>query len=186
MGGFGPFAILLGSALGMYQGFSLLDIPSLNSCSEQVLFDRVSVNAAFLGQRVLRHPSQVSTGKVGRRLPGGLWSDGDPTASQESPDSSRADSVLATELLKGAASSILIRDIRAIRRFPFSGHVYNLQTVDGWYTSNNIITHNCLCDQSQVLVSIEEFMGAVDDFVKYNTGPLARWFEGQMQGSVRR
>jgi hypothetical protein len=27
----------------------------------------------------------------------------------------------------------------------FVGHVYNLQNKDGWYISNNIITHNCAC-----------------------------------------
>ncbi len=27
----------------------------------------------------------------------------------------------------------------------YNGHVYNLQTLDGWYTANGIITHNCRC-----------------------------------------
>ena len=44
----------------------------------------------------------------------------------------------------------------------------------------------CLCDQMAVLISIDEFMTAVDDFVQYNTGPLARWFEGQMKGSIQK
>jgi hypothetical protein len=39
---------------------------------------------------------------------------------------------------------------------------------------------SCLCDQSQVLIPIDEFMNYVDDFVQYNIGPLAEWFEGEM------
>ncbi len=27
----------------------------------------------------------------------------------------------------------------------FSGHVYNLETVEGWYFANGIVTHNCEC-----------------------------------------
>jgi len=30
-----------------------------------------------------------------------------------------------------------------IHQIDFTGHVYNLQTKAGWYTSNSIITHNC-------------------------------------------
>ncbi len=35
--------------------------------------------------------------------------------------------------------------VTAARSFSFSGHVYNLETANGWYTSNGIITHNCRC-----------------------------------------
>jgi hypothetical protein len=34
-------------------------------------------------------------------------------------------------------------EIVEIRRLPFSGHVYNLQTEQGWYIASNLITHNC-------------------------------------------
>lgn len=35
-----------------------------------------------------------------------------------------------------------------INRSSFSGHVYNLQTIDGWYVSNGILAHNCRCSYS--------------------------------------
>lgn len=44
---------------------------------------------------------------------------------------------------------------------------------------------DCICDQSQVLIPIDKFMDYTEDFVKYNTGPLAQWFEGQIKGTVR-
>lgn len=39
-----------------------------------------------------------------------------------------------------------------VRRFPYSGRVYNLQTAGGWYTANGIVTHNCRCYQIPVPV----------------------------------
>lgn len=32
-----------------------------------------------------------------------------------------------------------------VGRVPFSGHVYNLQTEQGWYAADGIVTHNCRC-----------------------------------------
>lgn len=43
---------------------------------------------------------------------------------------------------------------------------------------------SCLCDQTQTLIPVDKFMDYVDDFVQYNTGPLAQWFEGEMKGTV--
>ena len=46
-----------------------------------------------------------------------------------------------------------------VRRRHFLGHVYNLQTVGGWYAANGIIAHNCLhqlsCYQEGVTVPYE-------------------------------
>ena len=38
---------------------------------------------------------------------------------------------------------VQVSDVVNVERDNFSGHVYNLQTEDGWYVSNGIITHNC-------------------------------------------
>ena len=35
---------------------------------------------------------------------------------------------------------------RGVRRW--SGHVYNLETADGWFLANGIVTHNCKCSQA--------------------------------------
>jgi hypothetical protein len=42
-------------------------------------------------------------------------------------------------------------EIVKIRRYPFSGHVYNLETQEGLYTANNVIVHNCRCEVIPVL-----------------------------------
>jgi hypothetical protein len=36
-------------------------------------------------------------------------------------------------------------EIRQVERSWFRGHVYNLDTLGGWYFGNAILTHNCRC-----------------------------------------
>jgi intein/homing endonuclease len=36
-------------------------------------------------------------------------------------------------------------DVVKVERASFSGHVFNLQTRDGWYVTDGIIAHNCRC-----------------------------------------
>lgn len=38
-----------------------------------------------------------------------------------------------------------VESIVAVRRFGFSGHVYNLETLTGTYLCNGIVAHNCRC-----------------------------------------
>ena len=52
------------------------------------------------------------------------------------------------ELIRRASGGIFTDDVVDIRLRPFNGHVYNLQTVFGWYAANGIITQNCRCDFS--------------------------------------
>lgn len=69
----------------------------------------------------------------------------------------------AQPLLAGvvAAGSVLARltglvgedRILNVRRRCFSGHVYNLQTSESWYSANGIITHNCRCVLSPQVIS---------------------------------
>ena len=46
----------------------------------------------------------------------------------------------------------------------FSGHVYNLQTKDGWYIANGIVTHNCECfwDIQSDLEGVKAYYQTVD------------------------
>lgn len=46
-------------------------------------------------------------------------------------------------LLARLASEVVLDDVVRVDRRQWSGHVYNLQTVDGWYTANGIVVHNC-------------------------------------------
>ncbi len=56
-----------------------------------------------------------------------------------------ADSILASKIIKGETGAIVFEAIVNIKFSFWSGHVYNLDTEYGHYTSNGIITHNCRC-----------------------------------------
>lgn len=53
-----------------------------------------------------------------------------------------------------------------IRRNPrFAGHVYNLQTVTGYYISNGIITHNCFCNVIPLYEDIDSFTDRLNEWM---------------------
>lgn len=64
---------------------------------------------------------------------------------QVSNNSLRIDAELTSYFLSTESRFIQLDEIRQIRHIPFSGHVYDLQSVYGLYTCNGIITHNCHC-----------------------------------------
>lgn len=53
----------------------------------------------------------------------------------------------------GERETTLIQAVRlaGVREFDFSGHVYDLQTLMGWYCANGVIIHNCYCTPAPVV-----------------------------------
>jgi hypothetical protein len=58
---------------------------------------------------------------------------------------------LGADLSRVPVEVVTDRILKVSRR-GFSGHVYNLQTTDGWYIANGIIVHNCRCYLTQETV----------------------------------
>jgi hypothetical protein len=50
---------------------------------------------------------------------------------------------LVRDLLKAQTGGVEITKIISVRRYAFSGHVYNLHTRSGWYVAQGVISHNC-------------------------------------------
>jgi hypothetical protein len=80
-----------------------------------------------------------------------------------------ADSVLgytslACELIHGLAGPVSFDKVVEIRKEYFSGHVYNLQSEDGYFIANHIITHNCRGVYVPVLKSFRELGLDMDEF----------------------
>jgi hypothetical protein len=65
---------------------------------------------------------------------------------QEAMDCPSADSADFGQCLLAGSSGVELDQVISVRRYPFSGHVYNLETEAGWYISNGIVTHNCRCE----------------------------------------
>ena len=49
------------------------------------------------------------------------------------------------EVGSGDSLPVTVETVSAVTEREFAGHVYNLETVGGWYTANGIIVHNCRC-----------------------------------------
>jgi hypothetical protein len=129
--------------------------------------------------KLLKRDNPAAARRVSRLRPSALFFRGDPAHGkadrvphaapfdpgdlQATGDAAAGDPVGGGDRLFGfpgaiPASDLLYRQIEprrqrivAVRRRPFVGHVYNLQTVSGWYIANGIIVHNCLCHWEKVV-----------------------------------
>jgi hypothetical protein len=75
----------------------------------------------------------------------------DAVLEEDSTNRPSGHAMLLREPQLGSALAISRDEIIAIRRFPFRGHVFNLQSTNGWYLSNDIVVHNCLCATGPVI-----------------------------------
>ena len=62
---------------------------------------------------------------------------------EPSLDESLAYSIRLRERLRGFSREITLDAVVKIEVRSFSGHIYNLETAEGWFACNSIITHNC-------------------------------------------
>lgn len=70
----------------------------------------------------------------------------DPVGNQNAFDSRAVNTKLAAEFIRRFASLIATDKIVSVRKFDFSGHVYDLQSgLYGLYTVNGIVSSNCRC-----------------------------------------
>ena len=49
------------------------------------------------------------------------------------------------KLIQGLSGVVSPDKVLDVRNFEWRGHVYDLQSMDGWFYSNDIIVHNCRC-----------------------------------------
>lgn len=114
--------------------------------------DSVPVNVVSGGERLDRPSGEEFFSESGRR---GLAS-GKPCAHTAAQRYAEGDQPLAEGLAADAEQGRALADrlsalvqldrvveLRRIRGW--SGHVYNLETVEGWYFANGIVAHNCRC-----------------------------------------
>ncbi len=64
---------------------------------------------------------------------------------EESLHGGPADAVRLGKGLLRVSGAVSLDQVVRVSRRPFEGQVFNLQTVDGWYSANGFIVHNCRC-----------------------------------------
>lgn len=69
----------------------------------------------------------------------------DPPPAQGEAERFRVMGEFGRDLTERLAGGIEVRRVSEIRRVEFAGHVFNLQTTEGWYAANSLVVSNCLC-----------------------------------------
>ena len=112
--------------------------------------DDVPGDAVLLGEGERRgaaieggeHRRKVAGLPAAATIPGGA---GDASLLQEAVEPGHANLPLVANLLLGEPGLVERDQIRSVVRFPWKGHVYNLETESGLYIADGIISHNCRC-----------------------------------------
>ena len=107
-------------------------------------------------------------------------SDMDIVLPEYSIDNLPTETVIRSELLNGLSGKVFVDNVISVKRRIFKGHVYNLQTKNGYYFVDNIINHkkqkdngnysiiakNCRCT---LIAAIKGFESDLSDISKRNT-----------------
>jgi hypothetical protein len=131
----------------------LRDAPTFDARLFEPARDDMTGDPAQVRDLLLRGASSVSSGHVEsqRRFDptfvgaGVSGADGDATSYDFSSDGVTAYASLGRALFERLAGGVELCGVREVRRIQYSGHVLNLQTVEGWYSANDVIVSNCRC-----------------------------------------
>jgi hypothetical protein len=97
---------------------------------------RIGGERGSLNSRELGHSDAVGLAHRSELLSG---------ADQSPVNDVSADAELARQIQNGSTGPVFADKVVNIERNAWSGHVYNLETEQGHYTANGIVTHNCRC-----------------------------------------
>lgn len=92
----------------------------------------------------------------GRHLGGSGEASGTPVARFDAPseefsfESAAAYAGQGLDLVRRLSGRVEGDRVVELRRFSWSGHVFNLHTREGWYASNNHIVSNCDCNAEEI------------------------------------
>lgn len=119
----------------------------------KVASDDVAANGEFFREYLFALSSLVPRGESlsielnPAPCPSGLAGrpEGSAALDQSLANGLHADSEGFCERLFRFASDVAADEVVHVDRYGFTGHVYNLETVSGWYIGNGILTHNCRC-----------------------------------------
>jgi hypothetical protein len=98
-------------------------------------------------------------------------SPGDSSSLGDVEDAHPGDAVSLGDAGRALSRAIGFSNIVLKRTFDFCGHVYNLQTLHGWYEANGIIAHNCPVNTTTGLDIIAKSMAAIE---QWGTDPLEK------------
>lgn len=154
MGGVGEPESFLGRGLGHANVHGIAAASGLNALIKQTASDAIAVDAELAGECQFALSREVAPGDLGVR--GGLARmAGDTGGIEGSVEGLLVDAKGPGELLDIFPGLIATSEVVHVESHAWSGHVFNLETVGGWYVADGVVTHNCRCSSAPVWSSIE-------------------------------
>ena len=154
-----------------------------NTVQYKSLTNCAAVNAKGLGDRVFRFSGRVETHNLGvvnnQSMPDccrfGQASELDTMFSQPSLDGISFNPNFTSELCERFTSEVARSKVVNVRRFWYSGPVYDLETVPGYFTTNHggaesIIIRNCRCGWAPTTVRHAAEQGVEEAKIWLETG----------------
>ena len=162
MSSFGPVTPLGGSGLFEPFGEVVSDRSSLDALLSEAPVDSGSGDVVFSGEFDGGVPPQVVdsnvvAGDVLTSVTGSSTGSGrfDPGSFEPVADRDRMYSELGGQLLERLAGQAEHDRIVDYERVSFRGHVFDLQTTEGWFVSDGLIISNCRCT-TQLITDVDE------------------------------
>ena len=134
---------LLGASAAPAELHRLGSVPAVDVGLAEHSVDRVAVDSVLGGAGLHRDAGQVVLDEAVGRGEGAA--SGDAASMQRPEQDALADSRGGLSLAGRLAGLVETDRVVELRRVRWSGHVYNLETSQGWYFANGIIAHNCRC-----------------------------------------
>lgn len=152
---------LLGSECGIHEEFSLMLTTNRQSETMESRPESSMMDVEFSANGSTRHPCHIlgvrgsnsviveneNVSSFGAPIFNALASafDGQTNTSELFNDGLPTRSGNASDILKRLASHVTFMPLLDITRRELVGHVYNLETLSGFYFANGMIVHNCEC-----------------------------------------
>ena len=134
-----------GAKTGFQRGAGRL--PKLTALGrfDQRLQRHSAANRRLVGSGDLMEPLVMGHAAPFQRFGLASVTESGPCLSQSGGNGITGYAVPRSQDIHRIAGEIFCDQVVEIIRVPFSGHVYNLETRDGFYIAESIITHNCRC-----------------------------------------
>lgn len=131
-------------------------ISPLNAMLEQYPRDDIAADSELDGDGILGQPGDVIGADrplVNRQRPGPDWYS---ALLQRVADSVAINPGFAADLSGIEPGQIEFDAVLDLERISFTGHVYNLETTDGYYLADGAVVHNCRCTLTGVPKGLDD------------------------------
>jgi hypothetical protein len=151
IGGTGYLLPLLERRADVPQALGLRTAAALDTLLGETTADHRALDSVLPGQRQLARTIQVLLDDLLNRKAVPTPSRFDPPALEFAAEGRDAYAELGGCLRRRLAGHVTLDRVVHADRVGFRGHVYNLHTAEGWYSSDDFIVSNCKCEPMPIV-----------------------------------